>query len=32
MIRDELDMSEEEFEEQYRHYQDHLKRFHTLPE
>ena len=32
MIHDELDMSEEEFEEQYRHYQEHLKRFHTLPE
>jgi len=32
MIRDELDMSEEGFEEQYRHYQEHLKRFHTLPE
>jgi len=32
MIRDELDMSEEEFEEQYRHYQKHLKRFHILPE
>ena len=32
MIRDELDMSEEEFEEQYRHYQEHLKRFHILPE
>jgi glycerol-3-phosphate dehydrogenase len=32
MIRDELDMSEEEFEEQYRHYQEHLKRFHILQE
>ena len=32
MIRDELDMGEEEFKEQYRHYQDYLKRSHTLPE
>jgi len=32
VIRDELGMSEEEFEEQYRHYQEHLKRSHTLPE
>jgi len=32
VIRDALDMSEEEFEEQYRHYQEHLKLSHTLPE
>ena len=32
MIRDELDISEEEFKEQYRHYQEYLKRSHTLPE
>jgi glycerol-3-phosphate dehydrogenase len=32
VIRDELDMSEEEFEEQYRHYQEYLERSHTLPE
>ncbi len=32
IICDELDISEEEFEEQYRHYQEHLKRSHTLPE
>jgi glycerol-3-phosphate dehydrogenase len=31
-ICDELDMSMEEFEEQYRHYQGHLKQSHTLPE
>jgi len=32
MICDELDMSVEEFAEQYRHYQEYLKRSHTLPE
>ena len=32
LIRDELDMSQEEFEEQFRHYQDHLRRCHTLPD
>ena len=32
MIRDELDMSKEEFEEQYRHYQEHLRQSHTLSE
>jgi len=32
VIRDELDMSEEEFEEQYRRYQEHLDRSHTLSE
>jgi glycerol-3-phosphate dehydrogenase len=32
VIRDELDMNEEEFEEQFLHYQQHLKRCHTLPE
>ena len=32
LVRDELAMSEEEFEGQYRDYPRHLKRFHTLPE
>ena len=32
VIRDELDMSEDEFEQQYRDYQRHLQRSHTLPE
>ncbi len=32
MLRDDLDMSKEEFEEQYRHYQEYLERSHTLPE
>jgi len=32
VIRDEMDMSEEEFEEQYRDYEEYLKRFHSLPE
>ncbi|MBI1924323.1 glycerol-3-phosphate dehydrogenase/oxidase [Candidatus Poribacteria bacterium] len=31
VIRKELDLTEEEFEAQYRDYQAHLKRFHTLP-
>jgi glycerol-3-phosphate dehydrogenase len=32
VIRDELDMSEEEFEGQCRNYREYLKRSHTLPE
>jgi len=32
VIRNELDMSEEEFEGQYRNYREYLKRSHTLPE
>jgi glycerol-3-phosphate dehydrogenase len=32
VIRDELNMSKEEFKEQYRHYQEYLRRSHTLPE
>jgi len=32
IIRDELDMSQEEFAEQYRHYQKHLRQSHTLSE
>jgi glycerol-3-phosphate dehydrogenase len=32
VIRNELSLSEEEFEEQYRDYQEHLKQFHALPE
>ena len=32
IIREELDMSKEEFESQYHSYQVHLKRHHTLPE
>ncbi len=31
-ICEELDVSEEEFVEQYRNYQEYLKRSHTLPE
>ena len=32
VIRDELGLKKGEFEEQYREYQNHLKRLHTLPE
>jgi glycerol-3-phosphate dehydrogenase len=32
IIRDELDMSQEEFAEQYRHYQEHLRQSYTLSE
>lgn len=32
LIKDELGLTEEEFEEQFQAYSEHLRRFHTLPE